>query len=292
MWELDLPRPKLIVLQAMAGYANDDGTSCHPSIDRIAYETSYKPRQTIEYVRQLRKEEILIMVAPARQHRPAEYEIHLENAPKKPPFDEWRKEHGRHARGAAANASLKEEPKKVPEVHSRGSGVHSHGSGVQFGGSRGAVASAPEPVEPLDYSSNESSVGDQGPPAASDLIALFFDSLEEVRATRSTNTHRRPIPKTGPHCRGSFASDVARELEGGRDPLLIEQAVMRRALRWDDFPMDLPRALNDVLDGKPWTVEGERNGHRPRRPLHQRSGALVGATSGRTMADDFIEEDF
>jgi hypothetical protein len=79
-----------------------------------------------------------------------------------------------------------------------------------------------------------------------------------VRATRKTpKERRRPIPKTGANCRGSFAGDIGRELREGRDVELLEQGIRRRALRWDDYAMDLGEAIGDVLNGKPWTVEQE-----------------------------------
>lgn len=134
MQEIEVTRPQQGILLAMAEHANDDGTSCFPSIDRIAWKAGYKPRAVEAIIRQLKKDGILVKVAEPKAHRPAEYEIHLEEAPKKQPFEEWKKEHGKH--------KDKERGAKNAPVHSQVLGVHSHSFSVS--------ENAPEPstIEP------------------------------------------------------------------------------------------------------------------------------------------------
>lgn len=153
MQEIEVTRPQQGVLLAMAENANDDGTSCYPSIDKIAWKAGYKPRAVEAIIRDLRKKGILVKVADARAHRPTEYHIHLEKAPKKKPFAEWRKEHGKHKERGAENAPVQN---GVPGVHSDDSGVQSRVSGVHSH-SNGVLENAPEPSvkEPSNEPSEE-----------------------------------------------------------------------------------------------------------------------------------------
>jgi hypothetical protein len=90
------------VLLAMADHADDDGGSCYPSVDRIAYKTGYKPRNVIRVMGDLRKKGALEIVAQATLRKPTEYRIHLGRLPDKPSFEEWRAANGRHV-GRGAN---------------------------------------------------------------------------------------------------------------------------------------------------------------------------------------------
>jgi len=301
MHEVELPRNKQLVLFGMAENADDNGKGSRPSVDRIAWKAGYKPRQVVNIMRDLeKKDKIIVLVKKAVQHRATEYDIHLEAAPKKMPFEEWRKLYGRNAR-SAEDADLEAEEQHNPDVQFRDSeqapGVQSQDSdvqnenpGVQNGDSRSATANAPEPLEPSNEPLHEPFVGDPGPPTAHDLVTLFSDYLEEVREAKGTpRQERRPIPKTGAHSRGSFARDVRSELAGGRDTETIERAVRRRALRWDGYRLDLATAISDVIDGEPWTVEQERTRFSPQRNGHsapaQRNGAANTDAHGRTTED-------
>ena len=158
MYEVALPRPQQLVLERMAENAHDDGTESRPSVDLIAWKAGYKPRQVINIMRELEKAKIIVKVKEAAQHRPAEYDIHLEAAHKKMPFEEWRKIHGRYkgqAPRGAKTASLDEGDEEAPDVQSRGSGVQFENPGVQSRDS-GVQSVAPEPSnEPSNESSDE-----------------------------------------------------------------------------------------------------------------------------------------
>jgi hypothetical protein len=97
----ELDHAKQAVLLAMADHADDEGWNCFPSMDRIAYKTGYKPRNVIRVVKELREIRALVIVADATAQKPTEYRICLEALPDKPPFPQWRAEHGRSkGRGA------------------------------------------------------------------------------------------------------------------------------------------------------------------------------------------------
>lgn len=153
--EVEVTRAQHAVLLAMANHADDDGKHCFPSVDRIAWTAGYKPRAVISAMSELRAMGVLVEVAPAAGRRPVEYEIHLEKAPKKATFEEWKKANSRHARGAQ-DASV-----RTDQIDSRGAsdapvqtvqgcnlrrvGVHSTTQGVHSTTRRGAP-DAPEPV--------------------------------------------------------------------------------------------------------------------------------------------------
>lgn len=144
MEEADLPRPQQAVLLSMAENANDDGSRCFPSVDLIAWKAGYKPRAVVDIMRELRKAGIIEIVREASATRPTEYHIHLEKAPKKTPFDEWRKRHGRHAGGVRRGADSRE-VQSDEGCNPASSGVQSHVSGVQSHVS-GTRENAPDPV--------------------------------------------------------------------------------------------------------------------------------------------------
>jgi hypothetical protein len=158
-------------------------------------------------------------------------------------------------------------------------------------------STTPEPSDESQAKShNESLTGSEpAAPTAHDLITIFYDSLEEVRTLRQTpknRNRRRPIPKSGPNSRGSFARDVDRALREGQGPSLVERAVRRRALRWDEHCIDLATAIGDILDDKPWTAEQELRRSFTRQkgyPVRQSTRELVAAAEGLS-ADDYDEE--
>ncbi len=159
MQEIEVTRPQQTVLLAMAEHANDDGTSCYPSVDRIAWKTGYKPRAVEDIMRALRQEEIIVEVAPATAHRPTEYRIDLSQASEKMPFEEWREKHGKHKKKRSSGAR----GAKTAPVQNDAAGVQSHGRGVQFD-EKSTRETAPEPsvknpeIEPSVLSTEKDSL--------------------------------------------------------------------------------------------------------------------------------------
>lgn len=52
-WRLNVPASRKIVLLAMCDWANDDGSSCHPSIKAVAMRASMSPRQVQRVLHEL-----------------------------------------------------------------------------------------------------------------------------------------------------------------------------------------------------------------------------------------------
>lgn len=138
MEEVELPRPQVAILLAMADHADDEGRHCYPSVDRIAWKANYKPRQVVNIMRDLEKAGVITRVREATRHRPAEYRITLSKAPRKMPFQTWRKVNGR-----GAISQHDELPESNVGVQSRNLGVQSHNNSC--------CENAPQPpVEPSD----------------------------------------------------------------------------------------------------------------------------------------------
>jgi hypothetical protein len=130
VYEYEFKHGEQAVLLAMADHAQDDGSDCYPSIGRVAWKIGYGERQVKRVIKDLRKRNILIEVAPPRQHRPTEYRINLSAATPKSPFK---------SRGDICDTD-----------DSRGDICDS--PGVTSDASRGDIAMSPEP-------SNETSGG-------------------------------------------------------------------------------------------------------------------------------------
>lgn len=156
--EADLSRPQQSILLAMAESANDDGTRCFPSIDKIAWRAGYKPRNVVDIVRDLRALGVLEVVAESTAQRPTEYAIHLDKCPKKMTFEAWQEANGRHVERAKRPSISTSDctplaRENAPVQSDEGCnlttrGVHSHGSGVQSQRITPELAreNAPDPV--------------------------------------------------------------------------------------------------------------------------------------------------
>lgn len=68
----------LLVLLAMADWANDDGGHIFPRIETLAKKARLSERGTQYALARLKRDGTLEQTSPARQHRPAEYRIVLE----------------------------------------------------------------------------------------------------------------------------------------------------------------------------------------------------------------------
>lgn len=81
---VDLPRPQIAVLTALANFANDEGEHVFPSIERIAWRTRYDRSQVQRIMAELRRCGVLEVVEE-RDARglPTVYRINLDAAPKR-----------------------------------------------------------------------------------------------------------------------------------------------------------------------------------------------------------------
>jgi hypothetical protein len=73
------------ILETLATYANDDGASCFPAIDRIAYDTGAHRKTVWEVMKELRRRGVLVAVT-AKERRTKEYRIVLAALPPRAPF--------------------------------------------------------------------------------------------------------------------------------------------------------------------------------------------------------------
>ena len=90
VWNHDLSGSQQQVALAFADHANEDGTGMWPSVDRVAWKTGLHRRTVQRKIRELCNDGILVKVAPARHHRPAEYAFDWDQATEKPPFSTYK----------------------------------------------------------------------------------------------------------------------------------------------------------------------------------------------------------
>jgi len=191
--EAALSRPQQAVLVAMAESANDDGSHCYPSVDKIAWKAGYKPRNVVSIIRELRSLNVLEVVEEATARRPTEYRIHLDEAPRKETFEEWQTANGRHAErakkdptneglGVQSHDSLSAEI--APVQNDEGCnfttlGVQSHALGVQSHVLKAELSAeiAPDPVlDPAkDPVHRPSPLARNGP--AQTLVAVLYEDV-------------------------------------------------------------------------------------------------------------------
>jgi hypothetical protein len=136
------------ILETLALYANDDGTSCHPSLDRVAYDAGCNRKTVWEVIRDLRTKGVLIVVR-AEARRPVDYRIVLASLPRREPFGPAK----RRTRGGEG---------PPPDVEARGGrGPTSWRPEAASGGGRG-------PLNPVSNPVNTQSEGAAAPLALTD----------------------------------------------------------------------------------------------------------------------------
>ena len=88
VWGLKIPHNQQWVLLAMADIADDDGTRCYPSMDYLAWKTTYSESQVRRIVGELRDSDLIVAVAYEKggRGRATHYHLHLENGIPKAPF--------------------------------------------------------------------------------------------------------------------------------------------------------------------------------------------------------------
>lgn len=154
VYDLDLSHVDQAVLMAMADHAEHDGTKVFPSVEYVAWKTSYSERTVQRSISRLRKAKILKLVRKARHHLPNEYRIDIAAGPRKAPFDP-------ENRGDTVTPLQATE--EVPPTY-RGDTPDQEGrqdgsSGVTQGVARGDTAQSPKPSsEPSVEPSEEPSV--------------------------------------------------------------------------------------------------------------------------------------
>ena len=92
------------------------------------------------------------------------------------------------------------------------------------------------------------------------FVGAFWAELIRARAICEV-----PLDKQRPVSRRverNLRRGAEEEVGRGRDPTAVLRGACRVGLRWDEYPMDLAEALGDVMDGKPWSIEVERQGRK------------------------------
>jgi hypothetical protein len=77
------------ILETLALYADDDGTSCRPAIDRVAHDTSGGRKRVWRLVHSLERRSVLVVV-DAKPRRPVEYRINLSALPRREAYERGR----------------------------------------------------------------------------------------------------------------------------------------------------------------------------------------------------------
>lgn len=176
VWELDLPRDQKLVLMAFADHADDEGYT-YPSLARVAWKCGYaQTRSVADIVKRLIETETLILVERAHGRTPTLYQVRPHSGEALPPFDPARFKTDRgaenapqapegdtkslngnvlhppeNARGAENAPQFRRGSKNAPQRPVDNSvGVRSAPVGVRFPTRRGAVASAPEPINHIE----------------------------------------------------------------------------------------------------------------------------------------------
>lgn len=176
VWELDLPRDQKLVLMAFADHANDEGYT-YPSLARVAWKCGYAQKRTVsDIVKRLLESGILSMIERAHGRTPTLYQIRTRSGKSLPPFDPTAFRSGDRGaenapnadqsvsnplnkkgefrasadRGAESAPQFRRGSKNAPQQ--RELGVRSEAVGVRFPADRGAVASAPEPLNHIEPS--------------------------------------------------------------------------------------------------------------------------------------------
>lgn len=89
VWTLQLQHPEQSILLALADHGHDDGTSCRPGVDYLAWKSGYSERQVQRILSGLRETGLIEAVAYESGGRgwATEYLLHLDRATPKPPFE-------------------------------------------------------------------------------------------------------------------------------------------------------------------------------------------------------------
>lgn len=89
VWDSQMPDSEMVVMQAMADYADDNGESIYPSIARLCWKLSISRRTLQRRVKVLTDKDYLKLVGQHPTYKTNEYKILIDNLVPKISFDEW-----------------------------------------------------------------------------------------------------------------------------------------------------------------------------------------------------------
>ena len=94
VWNYHVTGNERDVLLAMADHAHDDGSSCYPSVPRLAWKIGISERTIQRIIAKMVAGEVLELVGEASYHRPREYRIDLSKLRAKAPLVSARGDRG------------------------------------------------------------------------------------------------------------------------------------------------------------------------------------------------------
>lgn len=153
IWDLDIPHPQAWVLMAYADHADHNGEHIYPGIQLIAYKTGYSRRQAQEITRQLVADGLLVVtLTGGGRGKATEYRLDfsaaslkasdtITNSAETAPFTEDDGKGAETARFTSETAQSEAKTAQKPRTN--------HAETVQFSALKGAVATAPQGVNPL-----------------------------------------------------------------------------------------------------------------------------------------------
>lgn len=109
VWELQLTPGQLIVMLALADFADDDGRNAYPSLARLSWKAGYSESQTRRILKQL--DESGMIDKDERPGMTTMFTLHVEKGTKKQPFN------------AKGNKGLQND---TPTIAMTGQGLHSY----------------------------------------------------------------------------------------------------------------------------------------------------------------------
>lgn len=90
VWDSDITGTRLTIMQAFADYADDEGRSIYPSLDRLEWKTGILRRTLQRHIKSLVEDGIITKLGQHPALGTNEYQINIEMLPPKKPFAEWK----------------------------------------------------------------------------------------------------------------------------------------------------------------------------------------------------------
>jgi hypothetical protein len=209
-----LTQPQLVVALALADHGDDDGTRIFPGVALVSWKVGKSPRQVQRIMRELEALAVLVKVADAQRHRPAEYSINVEALEAKPPPPDKRdpRSQGGHSYVTPENAEGGHSY-VTPDQHARGdiSEIQGGHSCVRQGGHSYVTLTVSKPsLKPFK------------PPATSPVDVACWEEGELVAEGEIEDQPPAATPETGD-------LEVA---SGPADADLVEQQRMTAFEEW------------------------------------------------------------
>jgi hypothetical protein len=207
VWKLELAPNKRLVLLAYADHADEDGNNVFPSLARIAHKTGYSRDQVRRISRELKDDNLMVLVNGATSTKPAEYKLTLWRGSKLPPLKPRR---GVAHDPSRVGAPMPPEPSVEPSVNTP----------------TGKAAPSRE-----KKTWGNSSTGER----QSYLIAYLHQRLDE-----------RDLETPSPGYKERLSGELRTYLGKGRSKADLLFALDHIVARWSDKRLEFWQAMGDV----------------------------------------------